>query len=569
VWRWLWQLIGWRRVAEIGLVAWVVGALYVINSWEFPTYVLLAACTFLIAEFAAQRGFTLGGLARAAISAAAVFVLAKPLFRPFWAYYQTFYSSVSPWTADRSRLDHYLIIHGVFVFSLLTLVALLAAPTWRRTGWGRYLAARWRWLGDVERFSAAERAVALTRRAPAPGYLALGAAGALFALVALLRGLPLIAFLVVLLCAIASLAWERRHSPALLLAALLAGTGGALSIFVELFTLQGDIGRMNTVFKFYLQIWVMWGLVSAVALAWTVDHLIGPRLAAAPRPAPVAPASSFVPRPLLYESPAATGYGDGDVGSDTFAPAAPAAAGNGLGADPGHPASAHSTTASDPRPASPEAPTLTARPLTWWQWSWLLATGTLLLAACAYPLGGTPARLADRFTPLPPTLDGMAYMQYARITDASSDAQGAPPGGATIRAAADYAAIQWLLANVSGTPVILEASIPEYRWGSRIAKYTGLPAVLGWRWHQAQQRGSYAPLVDQRLRDVQTMYNDPSPSRVTPLLSKYRVRYIYVGDLERAYYNARGLAKFDEMQDELRPVYQKDGVTIYEVVERA
>ena len=57
-------------------------------------------------------------------------------------------------------------------------------------------------------------------------------------------------------------AWERRDSAPLLLAGLLAATGLALGIFVEFFALQGDIGRMNTVFKFYLQVWVMWGLVS-------------------------------------------------------------------------------------------------------------------------------------------------------------------------------------------------------------------------------------------------------------------------------------------------------------------
>ena len=93
--------------------------------------------------------------------------------------------------------------------------------------------------------------------------------------------------------------------------------------------------------------------------------------------------------------------------------------------------------------------------------------------------------------------------------------------------------------------------MPEYRWGGRVTKYTGLPAVLGWRWHQSQQRGTYGPLVDQRLRDVQTMYNDPTPARTLPLFAKYRVRYVYVGDLERAYYGAAGLAKFDQLTGRL------------------
>ena len=38
--------------------------------------------------------------------------------------------------------------------------------------------------------------------------------------------------------------------------------------------------------------------------------------------------------------------------------------------------------------------------------------------------------------------------------------------------------------NIQGTPVVLEAQTPEYRWGSRVAIYTGFPTVVGWSWHQ-------------------------------------------------------------------------------------
>ena len=43
--------------------------------------------------------------------------------------------------------------------------------------------------------------------------------------------------------------------------------GLALTLAVEYIVLKGDIGRMNTVFKFYLQVWIMWGIAGAVALA--------------------------------------------------------------------------------------------------------------------------------------------------------------------------------------------------------------------------------------------------------------------------------------------------------------
>jgi uncharacterized membrane protein len=351
-----------------------------------------------------------------------------------------------------------------------------------------------------------------------------------------------VALLVALLALVVAGAWERRASPALLLSALLAATGLALGIFVEFFTLEGDIGRMNTVFKFYLQVWVMWAPVAAASLCWTMRGILA-RLAVPVLRAPAATVPAR--RPLLEDIPAATGYGDGE-GLYLHDPA-----GTGGPADAAGPAGVAPAGASG---------------LAWWHWIWLGGVGFLLLAVLAFPLGGIPARLADRFNPLPLTLDGMAYMPYAAIPDGSSEVTALHGQGVTLRGEADYAAIRWILSNVKGSPVVLEASIPEYRWGARIAEYTGLPAVLGWRWHQVQQRGTYGPMVDQRLRDVQLMFNDPSPARVVPLLRKYQVRYVYVGDLERAYYPAAGLAKFDQMTDVLRPVYQQDGVTIYEVI---
>ncbi len=56
--------------------------------------------------------------------------------------------------------------------------------------------------------------------------------------------------------------WTARFLPALLVAGCLF-----LTLFVELFALRDDIGRMNTVFKFYYQIWWILACVSAVILA--------------------------------------------------------------------------------------------------------------------------------------------------------------------------------------------------------------------------------------------------------------------------------------------------------------
>ena len=98
--------------------------------------------------------------------------------------------------------------------------------------------------------------------------------------------------------------------------------------------------------------------------------------------------------------------------------------------------------------------------------------------------------------------------------------------------------------NVQGSPVIVEAQIPEYRWGSRYAIYTGLPTVLGWNWHQRQQRAAVEALdVPTRAEDISSFYLTTSPSEAIDFLSRYDVRYVVVGELEQLYYG-----NFDKCQ---------------------
>ena len=58
------------------------------------------------------------------------------------------------------------------------------------------------------------------------------------------------------------------------------GLGFALTMSVEVWTFNTDIGRMNTVFKFYLHVWLLWGIGAAYA-TWYIFGVLQPQRALA------------------------------------------------------------------------------------------------------------------------------------------------------------------------------------------------------------------------------------------------------------------------------------------------
>jgi len=137
----------------------------------------------------------------------------------------------------------------------------------------------------------------------------------------------------------------------------------------------------------------------------------------------------------------------------------------------------------------------------------------------------------------------------------------------------DYRAIRWMQDNVQGSPVIVEANCTEYRWCTRFTIYTGLPGVVGWNWHQRQQRALLANnAVFNRVSEIGMFYTTPDIDITLAFLKKYQVKYIVVGQLERNVYpplnpTTDGLAKFEKYEGKYwKAVYHDGDTTIYEVI---
>lgn len=385
------------------LAALTIGAFLPAHAWDYPTYLGLIAVCSLAPWYLAEDRRGLDGLGGAIVRFGAIAALSYILYLPFHRTFVSFYSGIKP-TPEQSDLGGYIVVHGFFLAVLLSYLWLDAAPTLSRTGFMRtlgQLGRRW------DRFPhLLELRARLVKRADSSGSWVLG--GAIFMLLALVIGAyAQFAVAGLTLALLLPALWRllnRRRSRDDAFVLLLLATGLALSLGVEFIVLDGDIGGMNTIFRFYFQIWVMWGIASAVALVLMRDRLQAMRRPGAGR---------------------------------------------------------------------------------WWAIGILV----LLLSTCIYPVIATRARIADRFdATIPPTLDGTEYMERAVYHEGRQEAI----KKGDFRLAGDLRAIEWLWDNVPGSPVIAEAQAPLYSWGSRVSIYTGLPTIVGWDWHQSQQRAGLA-----------------------------------------------------------------------------
>jgi YYY domain-containing protein len=197
---------------------------------------------------------------------------------------------------------------------------------------------------------------------------------------------------------------------------------------------------------------------------------------------------------------------------------------------------------------------------------WTLAAtaviGVLLVGASVFVVSGTAVRQNARFAETGPTLNGLAYLKQAQYREVPDSAH--PDDVTVIRLEDDEPLIRWLRANVQGSPVITEAVGDLYHWTGRMSWNTGLPAVIGWDFHQTQQRAGYVDLVDQRRFQTAQFYTDGNLETAEQYLLRYNVSYVIVGTEEHVHGTPVGLSKIAQMP-ELSAVFRSGDNVIYKV----
>jgi YYY domain-containing protein len=476
---------GSKTDAVLGLFlgALVIGALKPTNTWDFYTYIVfgVGALAYAVGRYINPESLRLSVpnmLRRLLIAVGAVAILvllSRLLYQPFYHWFGQAYSSVQKWTGPRTPLSVYLTQWGVLLFFIASWMI------WETRQW------------------LAETPVSALKKLRPYRDLILGAV-VVFMLVLIAQqvwvmlpnqtppwkgitilwlALPLAVWAAVLLL------FRPGFSDMKRLVLFMIGTGLFLTMVPEIIVVTGDIGRMNTLYKFGVQSWILLGISAAAGFGW------------------------------LY--------------------------------------------------------TEVRKWLPGWRIIWQVFAILLVSGAALFLLIGGADKIRDRWVPAAPhSLDSMTYMDYATYAEF----------GRTFSTDEDYRAIHWMQENIQGSPVIVEAAPAgvQYTWLSRYSIYTGLPDVVGWQWHEQQQRVLFSADVIERGRNVDAFYATINLAAARDFLLKYNVRYIIVGQLERAKYapgapggpvlagDPDGLLKFDQYNNVLWNEVYRDGQTIiYEV----
>ncbi len=274
---------------DLWLAAVAFGGLAFLNTWDFPIYLALFGAAFLLARYE-RMGWHWQNVTDAVYLSGAVGLVAVFLYLPFYIGFQSQAGGLLPSLIFFTPGVQFWVMFGTLLLPILAWLFFL----WRRQSAGPALQGHrpalglglafavtvvgglWLlsslmggWLAGSDRFagiyggtgSFALLLESLMRRLSQPGaWITLALLLALvWALLASVRH-PL------------SESVEPSHPSTIVppesFFLLLVLLGSGLALFPEFFYLRDQFGwRMNTIFKFYFQAWIVWGIAAAYASA--------------------------------------------------------------------------------------------------------------------------------------------------------------------------------------------------------------------------------------------------------------------------------------------------------------
>ena len=219
------------RVLHLGVLGLSLGSLLVVHSWDFPTYAFIVIWAILLQQLSTSQQALRWNLVRGCVVAGTVIAMSIVFCAPYFGSFDQ--KRQIGLIADKSTLNEFFTIFGLFLFVLLSLL--------------------------VER-------IRRIKGDAASASLILFVATSAF----IISRQYVFIFLGLLLPAAVYLFLRNLKDKSCAYVLLLFTTGVALGLAGEFFYVKDHFGppyqRMNTIFKVYLQIWVCWACASAFSI---------------------------------------------------------------------------------------------------------------------------------------------------------------------------------------------------------------------------------------------------------------------------------------------------------------
>lgn len=237
------------RILAVALGGLTIGMFQAINTWDWPTFTLLAVLGLGYAWWLSWRRITRRSL-WAMLAYVGGFVVVNYFVRmPYTLWFASNYTSLNTWDGPKTALWMYLDIYGLFLFIILTLLV------WETARWLR-----------------ATRVRSLRGKLPyLVGGLGVIAVVVFAAIVASVTDYQVALIVLPLVAWIGLLFFRPGQSAPMQFVLVLIGLALCITLGVEVVVLAGDNGRQNMVFKFYIQAWLLLSIACGAGFAWLLE----------------------------------------------------------------------------------------------------------------------------------------------------------------------------------------------------------------------------------------------------------------------------------------------------------
>jgi YYY domain-containing protein len=254
---------GWRLVATLGVSALVIGALFTMNGWDLPTYLGLMFVCIILQQWLAYEGRFCSALLLDIFSACgALAALVFLLYIPFYINFISPSQGIGLVAGrDRSQLRDELLIYGLFAFVFLSLLLASVAKMPRiefsnviKSNGDEASRRRWSRIGIV----------------CVVGFVALSFVG----LIVVQNGATMLICLNIAVAGLILLFYtigDRAQAFTLLLGVTAFTLVAGCEVFYLRDVFADNYPRMNTVFKFYFQAWVLLSVAAGAGVYFIIE----------------------------------------------------------------------------------------------------------------------------------------------------------------------------------------------------------------------------------------------------------------------------------------------------------